>query len=317
MSSIGSKTIPIPKDLSFSFSKHCSYHISKNEIFIYSIPKTSQSSDFWILELKGNFSSLQKKIPQTFGIRFFLNLDAKNLEDPFSLSPNTAQSAQLFQLDSLIEKLRLPDPSRDLHSPTKSFSKREERVLLKQQDSLWGSLRQDLATAFEAASLGLSLSLNLSGLGFKAFKEDPLQKILLLKLGFSHTIKVLLPQSIDFSLSSDSGLSSSSTSINTEGQKILLKSSDKSLLHSIADQISKLRSPEPYKGKGIIIQKPQILQKLKLQRKQGKKKSNLSSLFSWQIQNSNFNSNVFFLFFFFFVSTLQCRELAYSSWGKT
>jgi len=261
MSSIGAKPIQIPKDISFSFPENCNYQISQKDIFFYS---TEESKEDWILELKGNYSSLKEKIPQDFGIRFYLKeaIAKPQLEKTYNLKEGLAIQLKL-------EKRDLTELKKDLPKRFQQNSKRQCKILAKNTNILWGSLRQNLAAGLEAASQGLSLSLNLSGLGFKAFKEE--NQSLLLKLGFSHNLKILLPSEIEFSIGTEA---SNRSPAKAEGQKILLKSSNKTLLHSIADQISKLRSPEPYKGKGIIIQKPEILQRLKLQRKQGKKKSN-------------------------------------------
>lgn len=252
MSSIGAKAIEIPKDIYFSLAKTCTYQKSQREIFFYS---QNQDSEDWSLELKGNYSTLKEKIPQDFGIRFYLKENIQDLQNPYNLKEGLAFSLKIEKLSETLKKER------------QKTSKRQAKVSAKNTNLLWGSLRQNFAADLEAASQGLSLSLTLSGLGFKAFKED--KNSLLLKVGFSHTIKLNLPSDLDFNIGTES--SNRSTG---EGQKIVLKASNKTLLHSIADQISKLRSPEPYKGKGIIIQKPEILQKLKLQRKQGKKKSN-------------------------------------------
>jgi large subunit ribosomal protein L6 len=260
MSSIGAKPLLIAKDISFQFTKNCNYSFSRNEVFIYC---QDQNSKTWSIELKGNYTKLTEKVPQTFGIRFYLNENIQNLQE---------LSETHYQLKpGLAHQLKLEKLTKKTQDSSQTTSKRQEKLQARNKNLLWGSLRQKLKAGLEASSQGLKLGLNLSGLGFKAFKEE--ENTLLLKLGFSHTIKVHLPSDIQFHLGSDTNNPSPATS-KTEGQKILLVASNKTLLHSIADQISKLRSPEPYKGKGIIIQKPEILRKLKLQRKQGKKKSN-------------------------------------------
>ena len=76
--------------------------------------------------------------------------------------------------------------------------------------------------------------LELIGVGFRATLKG---KILNLQLGFSHDVNFDIPDSIK---------------ITVEKQTILtITGSDKQEVGMIASKIKSLRSPEPYKGKGI------------------------------------------------------------------
>jgi large subunit ribosomal protein L6 len=85
---------------------------------------------------------------------------------------------------------------------------------------------------------GYTLKQELVGVGYKATNEG---NILDLILGFSHHIYFEVPKEV---------------SIKTETEKgknpiITLESADKQLIGQVAAKIRSLRSPEPYKGKGI------------------------------------------------------------------
>ena len=94
---------------------------------------------------------------------------------------------------------------------------------------------------------GFQKQLNLVGVGYRAAVS---QKILELNLGFSHTIKYLLPEGIKATVNANT--------------MILLESSDKQLLGQVSAEIQKFRPPEPYKGKGILFEG------VKIKRKAGK-----------------------------------------------
>ena len=114
---------------------------------------------------------------------------------------------------------------------------------------LWGMNRSLLNNAIIGASKGYEKILELSGVGFRAALKD---KQLNLQLGFSHDINFDIPEGIK---------------IIVEKQTIIkIKGFDKQQVGMIASQIKSIRSPEPYKGKGIKEQGQYIL------RKEGKKK---------------------------------------------
>ena len=81
------------------------------------------------------------------------------------------------------------------------------------------------------------LNLNLNGVGYRAAVQG---KLLTLNLGYSHPVEMNIPDGITVNVQQN-------TAIN-------LKACDKELLGLFASQIRSWRTPEPYKGKGIIYE---------------------------------------------------------------
>ena len=114
---------------------------------------------------------------------------------------------------------------------------------------LWGMNRSLVNNAVIGTSKGYEKTLELVGVGYRAFLKD---KELSLQLGFSHDIKFDIPENIK---------------ITIEKQTILkINGSDKQLVGAVTSKIKSYRLPEPYKGKGIKEVGQYIL------RKEGKKK---------------------------------------------
>lgn len=80
------------------------------------------------------------------------------------------------------------------------------------------------------------LTLNIKGIGFKAFLKN--KNELLLKLGFSHNISFLIPTKIK---------------IIIQQNKILFISNDFQFLHNFVFFIKNFKKPEPFKGKGLFV----------------------------------------------------------------
>ena len=78
------------------------------------------------------------------------------------------------------------------------------------------------------------LNLKLIGVGYRANVQN---KLLILNLGYSHTVDLEIPDVISVEV--------------TQNTNINLKSYDKEQLGLFAAQIRSWRPPEPYKGKGI------------------------------------------------------------------
>jgi len=88
------------------------------------------------------------------------------------------------------------------------------------------------------------LTLELKGVGYRAAVQG---KEIVLNLGYSHPVKILIPENISIKVEKN-------TTIN-------LKSCDKELLGLFASNIRAWRQPEPYKGKGILYKGEQIIRK--------------------------------------------------------
>ena len=96
---------------------------------------------------------------------------------------------------------------------------------------------------------GFSKILEINGVGYRASIES---NILTLQLGYSHDIKLAIPNDLEVKC--------------TKPTEILVSGIDKQKVGQFSSEIRRLRKPEPYKGKGIKYQEEFI------RRKEGKKK---------------------------------------------
>lgn len=103
----------------------------------------------------------------------------------------------------------------------------------REKKSLWGTFRSHIANMVEGVKNGFEKSLKIQGVGWRASFEG---KDLVLKLGFSHPVKVKPIEGITFSIEKDI---------------IKVSGIDKEKVGSIAAKIRAIYPPEPYKGKGI------------------------------------------------------------------
>ncbi len=99
-----------------------------------------------------------------------------------------------------------------------------------------GLARSLLANMIKGVSDGHQRSVEIIGVGYKA---QPKGKILVLSLGYSHTIDFALPEGIEV------------TQDEKNKNLLTIKGIDKALVGQVAADMRSLRPPEPYKGKGI------------------------------------------------------------------
>lgn len=90
--------------------------------------------------------------------------------------------------------------------------------------------------------------ISLRGIGYRAFVSED-KKSLDFKLGYTHPINIKIPEGIIVISSTDK----SATVGGGENQFLTFKSSNKQLVTQQANLLTKLRPPEPYKGKGMLI----------------------------------------------------------------
>ena len=114
----------------------------------------------------------------------------------------------------------------------------------KQTKAYHGLYRNLLNNMVTGVSSGFTRTLIITGVGFKA---DVHGNLLVLSLGFSSDIYVGIPKGI---------------TVAAEGGKVVVAGIDKQKVGEFASQIRKLRSPEPYKGKGIRYEDEQIRRKV-------------------------------------------------------
>ena len=114
---------------------------------------------------------------------------------------------------------------------------------------LWGTTRSIINSAVIGVSEGFEKILELNGVGFRAILKG---NILILQIGFSHTISYKIPEGIKAAVEK-------STIIKINGI-------DKELVGKVSSEIKMLKPVEPYKGKGIKERGQYVF------RKEGKKK---------------------------------------------
>jgi large subunit ribosomal protein L6 len=102
-------------------------------------------------------------------------------------------------------------------------------------------------------SKGFSCKLRLVGVGYRA---SVLNKILTLKIGYSHEIKYDIPQDINIFCG------------KAKGTRLLIRGIELQRVTQIASEIRSLRVPDVYKGKGIHYNKENII--LKKGKREGK-----------------------------------------------
>jgi large subunit ribosomal protein L6 len=103
----------------------------------------------------------------------------------------------------------------------------------KQAKAFWGLTRALLSNMVEGVTTGFEKKLEIQGIGFRATVEG---EDLLLYVGFSHPVKLKIPQNVKVSM---------------EKNIISVSGINKELIGQFAATIRKVKPPEPYKGKGI------------------------------------------------------------------
>ncbi|EME48457.1 hypothetical protein DOTSEDRAFT_161987 [Dothistroma septosporum NZE10] len=134
----------------------------------------------------------------------------------------------------------------------------------KKQKAMWGTTRAYLQNHILGVSEGHAAILRLVGVGYRAFIEEketasigsktlkqefPGQKLVSLKVGYSHPIELLVPQGVKAS--------------TPQPTRILLEGVEKEVVKQFAAEIRAWRVPEPYKGKGIFVNDETIKLKAK------------------------------------------------------
>lgn len=125
-------------------------------------------------------------------------------------------------------------------------------VLTPQKDnvfvrSLWGTVGSHVRNMMEGVMKGYEKKLILEGVGYKS---NVAGKSLDLALGFSHPVKVAIPEGLV---------------VTADKNLISISGIDKELVGQFSAHVRSLKKPEPYKGKGFRYDTETI------RRKQGKK----------------------------------------------
>jgi large subunit ribosomal protein L6 len=108
----------------------------------------------------------------------------------------------------------------------------------KRHKALHGLYRSLIQNMITGVSTGFKIEQELVGVGYRATNQG---QMLDLVLGYSHHVVFELPSEIKVATRQDKG----------QNPIITLESHDKQLIGQVTAKIRSLRTPEPYKGKGI------------------------------------------------------------------
>lgn len=100
-------------------------------------------------------------------------------------------------------------------------------------EKFYGLSRALLANMVTGVSKGFEKKLELAGVGYRARVDG---RDLVLNVGYSHPVKISAPEEVTFKV---------------EENVITVTGVDKRIVGDVADNVRKIRPPEPYKGKGI------------------------------------------------------------------
>jgi large subunit ribosomal protein L6 len=118
----------------------------------------------------------------------------------------------------------------------------------KRHRAMHGLYRALINNMVQGVSTGFKIEQELVGVGYRATNQG---NVLDLVLGYSHHVVFELPAEIKVATRQDKG----------QNPIITLESHDKQLLGQVAAKIRSLRTPEPYKGKGIKFVGEQLRRK--------------------------------------------------------
>jgi len=128
---------------------------------------------------------------------------------------------------------------KDEVSPRYGVGVKENEILVsperetKKTNAFWGLTRTLVSNMVKGVTEGYEKKLEIQGVGYKANLEG---EDLILRVGFSHPVKIDKVEGIEFSV---------------EKSIVTVSGINKELVGQIAAKIRKNRPPEPYKGKGI------------------------------------------------------------------
>lgn len=108
----------------------------------------------------------------------------------------------------------------------------------KRHRALHGLTRALVANMVKGVATGYKIDQELVGVGYRAANKG---NLLELSLGYSHNVAFELPKEIKVTTVTERG----------KNPTITMECADKELLGQVAAKIRSLRTPEPYKGKGI------------------------------------------------------------------
>jgi large subunit ribosomal protein L6 len=125
----------------------------------------------------------------------------------------------------------------------KNMDDKESRIM-------WGTMARNIKNAVIGVSEGFLKEMGMKGVGYKASVRG---RELVLIAGYSHDVVMKIPEGLE-------------VEIGSAPTEFTIRGIDKNLVGQFADNVRKVRKPEPYKGKGIFYKTE------KVRRKEGKKK---------------------------------------------
>jgi large subunit ribosomal protein L6 len=137
------------------------------------------------------------------------------------------------------------------YHPVISFEKSGDEIVVsraneeKQTRAYHGLYRNLLNNMVAGVSTGFTKTLIITGVGYRAEVQG---KLLSMSLGYSSDIYVGIPEGI--------------TVIAETPGKVVISGIDRQKVGQFASEIRKLRTPEPYKGKGIRYEDEKIRRKV-------------------------------------------------------
>ncbi|WP_226660060.1 50S ribosomal protein L6 [Pseudalkalibacillus hwajinpoensis] len=114
----------------------------------------------------------------------------------------------------------------------------------KEHRALHGTTRSLIANMVEGVTKGFEKGLEIIGVGYRASKSG--QK-LILNVGYSHPVEMVPEEGIEIDVPSNT--------------KVVVKGIDKERVGAVAANIRAVRTPEPYKGKGIRYENEYVRRK--------------------------------------------------------
>ena len=125
-------------------------------------------------------------------------------------------------------------------SPDMAIAQEEGKLVVRRPSdaqghrALHGLSRSLLANMVQGVSVGYEKGLEIVGVGFRAEKTG---ETLVLRVGYSHTVEIVSPKGITFTIETPT--------------KLKVVGIDKEQVGQIAAEIRSVRKPDHYKGKGI------------------------------------------------------------------
>lgn len=173
-----------------------------------------------------NIFNIDEKIKIPNSVKIILKKKKLNLKGPLGL-------VELNIMDSLYFFIKNDNI---LLSFNNFHFKKKKKSFLKLYKSL-------IKLKIKGILQGFKLNLFFKGLGFKAFIE---QNNLILKIGYSHSIIINIPENIK---------------IINQTNKLIFSCNDWNILTKYVHYIKNFKKPEPYKGKGLLLKNEVIIQK--------------------------------------------------------